>query len=81
MFSSNIKKIMKEKKLTIRQLESETGMSTRTLNKARSDEGISECRLSTLARIADALGVDVKETFERKKEGEPHDKKFFDEPF
>ena len=29
MFSSNIKKIMKEKKLTIRQLESETGMSTR----------------------------------------------------
>ncbi len=66
MFSSNIKKIMKEKKLTIRQLESETGMSTRTLNKARSDEGISECRLSTLARIADALGVDVKETFEKK---------------
>lgn len=69
MFSSNIKKIMKEKKLTIRQLESETGMSTRTLNKARSDDGILECRLSTLIRIADALGVDVKETFERKKEG------------
>ena len=66
MFSSNIKKIMKEKKLTIRQLESETGMSTRTLNKARSNDGISECRLSTIARIADALGVDVKETFERK---------------
>lgn len=43
MFSSNIKKIMKEKKLTIRQLESETGMSTRTLNKARSNDGISEC--------------------------------------
>ena len=68
MFSSNIKKIMKEKKLTIRQLESATGMSTRTLNKARSDEGILECRLSTLIRIAEALGVDVKEIFERKKE-------------
>lgn len=75
MFSSNIKKIMKEKKLTIRQLESETGMSTRTLNKARSNDGISECRLSTIARIADALGVDVKETFEKKKEGEHYGQK------
>mgnify|MGYP000397844271 FL=1 len=75
MFSSNIKKIMKEKKLTIRQLESETGMSTRTLNKARSNDGISECRLSTIARIADALGVDVKETFERKP-AESHEQKY-----
>ena len=75
MFSSNIKKIMKEKKLTIRQLESETGMSTRTLNKARSNDGISECRLSTLARIADALGVDVKEAFERKP-SESHEQKY-----
>ena len=75
MFSSNIKKIMKEKKLTIRQLESETGMSTRTLNKARSNDGISECRLSTIARIADALGVDVKETFERKPP-ESHEQKY-----
>ena len=75
MFSSNIKKIMKEKRLTIRQLEVATCMSTRTLNKARADEGISECRLSTLARIADALGVDVKETFERKKEGEHYGQK------
>ena len=66
---------MKEKKLTIRQLESETGMSTRTLNKARSNDGISECRLSTIARIADALGVDVKETFEIKP-SESHEQKY-----
>ena len=31
-----------------------------TLTKARQDSGISECRLSTLGRIANALEVPVK---------------------
>ena len=64
MIISNIKKIMKDKKIKIRDLSS-TGLSSATLAKAR----------TTLIRIADALGVDVKETFEKKKEGEHYGQK------
>lgn len=74
MIISNIKKIMKDKKIKIRDLSS-TGLSSATLAKARTDDGILECRLSTLIRIADALGVDVKETFERKP-SESHEQKY-----
>ena len=70
MIISNIKKIMKDKKIKIRDLSS-TGLSSATLAKARTDDGILECRLSTLIRI----GVDVKETFEKKKEGEHYGQK------
>lgn len=62
MFFSNIKQIMKEKKVTVRELVKSTGLSSATIDRARG-EAISECRLSTLARIAVALNVTVKDTF------------------
>ena len=66
---------MKEKKITIEQIVQQHGLSRATLHKARQDEGISECRLSTLGRIANALDVPVKELFdgehEQSKENEP----------
>ena len=64
MISSNLKKLMKEKKITMKQLEDMTGMSPSTINNARQDDGIAECRLSTLGRIATALGVPVKTLFD-----------------
>jgi transcriptional regulator with XRE-family HTH domain len=64
MIFSNLKKLMKEKKITMKQLEDMTGMSPSTINKARQDDGIAECRLSTLGRIATALGVPVKTLFD-----------------
>lgn len=70
MFVSNIKQLMQDKKKTFQDVVIESGLSRQTIHKARQDEGILECRLSTLIRIAEALGVDVKETFERKKEEE-----------
>ena len=63
MFTSNIKKLMAEKKKTFRALEG-CGVSRQTIHKARTDSGISECRLSTLGRIANALEVPVKELFD-----------------
>lgn len=77
MLSSNLKKIMKEKKITMKQLENMTQMSSSTINKARQDEGIAECRLSTLGRIAKALGVPIKKLFDGEwepQEGEDTDK-------
>ena len=61
---SNIKVLMTEKKLNVREFAEMTGMSTATINKARRDNGILECRLSTLVRIADALGVKTKRLYE-----------------
>lgn len=64
LFKSNIKEIMKQKRITMRELEEKTGMSSRTIHKARQDEGIAECRLSTLGRIGEALGVKTKKLYE-----------------
>ena len=64
MIVSNLKNLMKEKKITMKQLEDMTGMSPSTINKARQDDGIAECRLSTLGRIATALGVPIKKLFD-----------------
>lgn len=64
MIKSYVKKLMEEKGATNRSLALDTGLSTRTIDKARKDAGIAECRLSTLKRIADCLGVPVKDLFE-----------------
>ena len=50
--------------MTARDVIAISGLSSATLTKARQDEGIAECRLSTLARIAKALGVTTKELYE-----------------
>ncbi len=65
MFKSNINKLMQARKISTQKLADLSGVSRQALFKARQDEGISHCRLSTLARIADELGVDVKDIFER----------------
>lgn len=64
MFTSKIKDLMKNKKITMRDLSEQSGVSVVTLNKARQDEGISECRLSTLAKIGSALGVKTKRLYD-----------------
>lgn len=69
MLSSNIKQIMRDKKKTIREVSSETGLSTRTLHRATKDETIGGCQLNTLAKIGAALGVKTKKLYEEPEEG------------
>jgi DNA-binding Xre family transcriptional regulator len=64
MITSNLRRIAKEKGMTARDIIKITGLSSTTLTKARQDKGISECRLSTLGRIAKALGVTTKELYD-----------------
>ena len=64
MFASNINAILSKKKMKPIELVRLSGVSRPALLKARSDAGISECRLSTLGRIANALEVPVKELFD-----------------
>jgi len=64
MFKSNIREVMKAKKITMRDMAKKSGVSVVTLTKARSDEGIAECRLSTLSKIGCALGVKIKRLFD-----------------
>lgn len=71
MFASKIKQIMKERKVTIRDVTGSTGISSSTMAKARDNAGIAECRLSTLGRIANALDVSVKDLFDGEYESLP----------
>lgn len=73
-FSSNVTDIMKKKGVTIRELAAVCEVSAATINKARQDESISECRLSTLGHIADALGVKAKRLFDEVDEANPAEK-------
>jgi len=60
---SNLKELMESKGVTVRGLSEMTGLSTRTVMFARGPQ-ILQCRLETLATIAAALGVRVKDLFE-----------------
>ena len=63
MISSNIKMMMKDQGITIRDLMGRTGLSNETILRARSEK-IRLCRLETLATIAAALGVRTKDLYE-----------------
>ena len=71
-----VKELMKAKKVTIRSLMDETGLSNQTILNARrnsddwkrdlckkEDPTICSCSLATLDRIAQALGVSVHDLF------------------
>lgn len=62
MITSNIKKIMEEKGVTIQKLTEETRLAEMTLVRARG-ELIAKCRLETLELIASYLGVRIKDLF------------------
>jgi Helix-turn-helix. len=68
MFTSNIRELMDSKKLTVRDLASLTGMSSRTIQRAVSDESIHKCELGTLAKIGSALGVKTKRLYDEVEE-------------
>lgn len=63
MITSNLKRLMEERKISIRTLVYETGISNMTILRARR-KGIVQCRLATLEIIADYLGCRVKDLFE-----------------
>lgn len=63
MITSNLKNIMKEKKVSIRVMVQNTGLSNMTILKARRAQ-ISQCRLCTLEIIAEYLGCKIKDLFE-----------------
>lgn len=68
MFVSNIELLMRKRKATIRGVAALAGVSMQTVSRARGPM-IERCTLDTLARIAAALGVRVKDLFSE--EGEP----------
>ena len=48
--------------MTIRALAEQTGVSSATIQKAR-DSRIEQCRVGSLKKIADALGVNIQDLF------------------
>ena len=63
MITSNIRKMMEEKGITIRDMVAKTGISDKTILRARCSR-INECRLYTLEAMAEFLECKVKDLFE-----------------
>lgn len=61
--TSNVKQLMLDKKITVAGMMTLTGLSNETIMRAR-DHRMESCSLRTLATIAAALGVRVKDLFE-----------------
>lgn len=61
--TSNVKKIMENKGVTILALAETTKLSDRLIKRARTDQ-IRKCTLETLGIIADGLGVRAKDLFD-----------------
>jgi DNA-binding Xre family transcriptional regulator len=60
--TSNVKQIMGEKGVSIVTLSNETKLSTKIIERARTDQ-IKLCKLETLAIIAKGLNVKTKDLF------------------
>jgi DNA-binding Xre family transcriptional regulator len=60
---SKLSSLMTDQNMTIRELVKKTGVSSATIQKAR-DSRIEQCRMGSLKKIADALGVRVQDLFE-----------------
>ena len=63
MITSNVRKLMEDKGVTIRDMVANTGISDKTILRARCSR-INECRVYTLEAIANYLGYRVKDLFE-----------------
>ena len=64
MIKSRLKSIMHEKGFTVRSLAAAAFVAKGSVENARTDAGIAECRLSTLKRIADCLEVPISALYE-----------------
>ena len=63
MITSNVRQIMENQSITIRYMVEKTGISDKTILRARCSR-INECRLYTLEAIAKFLGCKVKDLFD-----------------
>lgn len=62
MVRSNIKKLMKEQGITLKQMVKDTRLAEMTLIRARREQ-ISACRLDTLLVIAEYLDCKIEDLF------------------
>ena len=62
MITSNVRKIMENKGITIREMVEQTGLADKTILRARCRQ-INQCRVYTLEMIADFLDCKVKDLF------------------
>jgi len=63
MITSNVRKMMENKRISVRSMVVGAGLSDKTILRARCSR-INECRVYTLEAIAEYLGCKVKDLFE-----------------
>ena len=68
MLRSNLKLLMEQRGITLRQMVEDTGLAEMTLIRARRGQ-IGACRLDTLVSIASYLGCTVNDLFSQEEAG------------
>jgi len=63
MITSNLKAVMEQNGVTLKRMVEDTGLAEMTLIRARGQQ-ISQCKLCTLAVMAQYLGVKTRELYE-----------------
>ena len=63
MITSNVQRLMEEKRVTIRGMIEKTGLADMTILRARRGQ-IAKCRLETLEIIAKCLDCKIKDLFD-----------------
>ncbi|MCL1940080.1 MAG: helix-turn-helix transcriptional regulator [Desulfovibrionaceae bacterium] len=63
MITSNVKKIMESKKVSVRRMMEYTGLASETILRARGEQ-IIHCHLRTLELMAQYLGCKTKDLYE-----------------
>ena len=68
MLRSNLKPLMEQRGITLRQMVEDTGLAEMTIIRARRGQ-IGACRLDTLVSIAGYLGCTVNDLFSQEEAG------------
>lgn len=68
MLRSNLKPLMEQRGITLRQMVEDTGLAEMTIIRARRGQ-IGACRLDTLVSIAGYLGCTVNDLFSQEETG------------
>jgi len=63
MLKSNLIKIMKDRKITVRELAEKAHVSPVTIIKAR--KKIEDCKVSSLIKITDALNIEINDILKK----------------
>lgn len=71
LFKSRLREHLAKKGIGVRELSRRSGVSTDSLYRAMDDLTVDTCTLKMLGKVADVLGLPVRDLYEEVTSGEP----------